>query len=264
MSEIRIYAKLAASYVRSSMQHRASFVMSVVRNGISSFGDLARLMLLGFSFGALGGWSQAEIAVLYGIITVSFALANAVGSSLFHFGKLVKSGEFDRLLMRPCQLLTQVMGWRFDLTRFGRLSMGLIGLVWGIVNQSEAFGMQQYLMVAACILSGILLFMGVLMMQGATCFWTIESNEAFNAITYGGISMASYPLEIYQNWLKKLFLYVIPLGFLNYLPCMVLFDKAMPYPAWMAYMGPVAGGLFLCVGLLIWKLGVRHYRSTGS
>ena len=63
MSEIRIYAKLAASYVRSSMQHRASFVMSVVRNGISSFGDLARLMLLGFSFGALGGWSQAEIAV---------------------------------------------------------------------------------------------------------------------------------------------------------------------------------------------------------
>ena len=69
MSEIRIYAKLAASYVRSSMQHRASFVMSVVRNGISSFGDLARLMLLGFSFGALGGWSQAEIAVLYGIIT---------------------------------------------------------------------------------------------------------------------------------------------------------------------------------------------------
>lgn len=264
MSELRIYVKLALSYVRSSMQHRASFAMSVARNAVSSFGDLARLMLLGFSFGALGGWSQAEIAVLYGIITVSFALANAVGASLFHFSKLVKEGSFDRVLMRPCCVLTQVMGWRFDLTRFGRLTMGMIGLVWGIVNQPEAFGPAQYAMIVVSIFSGILLFAGVLLLQGASCFWTIESTEAFNAITYGGISMASYPLEIYQNWLKELFLYVIPLGFLNYLPCMVLFDKAMPYPVWMAYMGPAAGGLFLFVGLLVWKLGVRHYRSTGS
>lgn len=264
MSEICIYLKLAGSYVRSAMQHRASFVMSVTRNAVSSFGDLARLMLLGFAFGSLGDWSQAEIAVLYGIITVSFALANTIGASLFHFSKLVKSGEFDRLLMRPCHLLTQVLGWRFDLTRFGRLTMGIIGLVWGIVNQPQPFGFAQYAMVAVSIVSGIMLFVGVLMLQGASCFWTIESSEAFNAITYGGIAMASYPLEIYQDWLKELFLYVIPLGFLNYLPCMVLFGKELAYPVWMGYMGPAAGGLFLCVGWFVWHMGVRHYRSTGS
>lgn len=246
------------------MQHRASFVMSVVRNGISSFGDLLRLLLLGVAFGAMGDWSSAQIAVLYGIITVSFALANCIGASLFHFSKLIESGEFDRLMLRPCHVMTQVLGWRFDLTRFGRLSMGLIGLVWGIAAQPQPFGAAQYGMIAVCIFSGILLFLGVLLMQGATCFWTIKSTEAFNAVTYGGISMASYPLEIYQEWFKELFLYVIPLGFLNYLPCMVLFDKNMPYPQWMAYMGPVAGGLFLCAGLMLWQMGVRHYRSTGS
>ena len=83
-------------------------------------------------------------------------------------------------------------------------------------------------------------------------------------LTYGGVTMASYPLEIYKGWFKHFFLYVVPLGCLNYLPSAVLFGKKLPYPVWTAYLAPAAGALFLCVGCLLWQVGVRKYRSAGG
>lgn len=259
-----IYWKLSLAYLRGQMQHRGSFVMSVTRNLISSLGDLMRLVLLGVSFGAMGHWTGAQIAVLYGIITVSFAVASALGAGLFSFSGLIKRGDFDRLLLRPCGTMTQVLGGKFDLTRLGRLTAGVMGLIWGIAHLDTTFGMPQAAMLVLCIFSGVLLFLGILMIQGGTCFWTIEGMEAFNAITYGGVAMASYPLEVYKDELRDLFLYVIPLGCLNYLPCAVLFGKSLPYPAFTAYLAPMAGGAYLLLGWCVWRAGLRHYRSSGA
>lgn len=259
-----VYFKLSLAYLRGQMQHLGSFAMSVTRNLISSVGDALRLVLLGVSFGAMGRWTGAQIAVLYGIITISFAVASALGAGLFSFSGVIRRGDFDRVLLRPCGTLTQVLGAKFDLTRFGRLTTGVVGLAWGIARLDTPFGAAQAAMTALCVFSGVLLFLGILMIQGGACFWTIEGMEAFNAVTYGGVAMASYPLEVYKGWLRDLFLYVIPLGCLNYLPCAVLFGKTLPYPLFTAYLAPVAGGAYLALGLLVWRAGVRRYRSAGA
>lgn len=259
-----VYFKLSLAYLRGQMQHLGSFAMSVTRNLISSVGDALRLVLLGVSFGAMERWTGAQIAVLYGIITISFAVASALGAGLFSFSGVIRRGDFDRVLLRPCGTLTQVLGAKFDLTRFGRLTTGVVGLAWGIARLDTPFGAAQAAMTALCVFSGVLLFLGILMIQGGTCFWTIEGMEAFNAVTYGGVAMASYPLEVYKGWLRDLFLYVIPMGCLNYLPCAVLFGKTLPYPSFTAYLAPVAGGAYLALGLLVWRAGVRRYRSAGA
>ena len=189
---------------------------------------------------------------------------SALGAGLFSFSGVIKRGDFDRVLLRPCGALTQVLGSKFDLTRFGRLTTGVVGLAWGIAHLDTPFGLAQGAMTALCIFSGVMLFLGILMIQGGTCFWTIEGMEAFNAITYGGVAMASYPLEVYRGWLREVFLFGIPLGCLNYLPCAVLFGKSLPYPAFTAYLAPVAGGTFLLLGWLVWRAGMRRYRSAGA
>jgi ABC-2 type transport system permease protein len=35
-------------------------------------------------------------------------------------------------------------------------------------------------------------------------------------------------------------------------------------PAWVGYVSPVAGFVFLGVSFCAWRFGVRHYTSTGS
>ncbi len=35
---------------------------------------------------------------------------------------------------------------------------------------------------------------------------------------YGGTTMLQYPLTIYQEWMQKFFVYVLPMAFINYFP----------------------------------------------
>jgi ABC-2 type transport system permease protein len=43
-----------------------------------------------------------------------------------------------------------------------------------------------------------------------------------------------------------------------------LFSDFLGTPAFFHWTAPAVGVAFLLVSLQVWKLGVRHYRSTGS
>lgn len=264
MENIKTYFALALADVRSQMQHKASFVLGALGNFCATIIDFLGIWTLFASFGALDGWTLPEIAVLYGVINVSFTIAEAMGRGFDLFAGMVKAGDFDRVLLRPRGTLFQVLAGRLELTRLGRLTQGAGVLALGIALQPQGMNAGQLGLLALCIAGGVMLFLGLLMMQAAMCFWTVESLEAFNVLTYGGVTMASYPLSVYRGWFRRFFLFVVPLGCLNYLPAAVLFGKSLPYPSFTAYLAPLAGGLFLLAGALVWQLGVRHYRSAGA
>ena len=264
MKTFKTYLNLVLADMRSQMQHRASFAMAAFGNFSATVIDFLGIWALFGSFGALEGWTIAQIAVLYGIVNVSFTISEAVGRGFDEFSGLVKDGGFDRVLLRPRGTVFQMLASRLELSRVGRFSQGLGVLILGIVMQPQPMGVAQIALIVLCIAGGVMLFMGLLMMQAAMCFWTVESLEAFNVLTYGGVTMASYPLEVYSDWFKRFFLYVVPLGCLNYLPSAALFGKVLDYPVWTAYLAPVAGAMFLCAGCIIWQVGVRHYRSAGG
>lgn len=264
MNTIKVYSRMALADMRSQMQHKASFVMGAVGNFSATIIDFLGITVLFSSFGALRGWTLYEIAVLYGIVNTSFALAEGIGRGFDEFAGIIRRGDFDRVLLRPRGTVMQILASRLELSRLGRVIQGAGVLALGIALQPHPMGPLQLMLIGFCLAGGILLFLGLLMMQAGLCFWTIESLEAFNVLTYGGITMASYPLDIYRGWFRRFFLYVVPLGFLNYLPSAVLFGKNLSYPLWTAYLVPAAGALFLLLGMLVWRLGVRHYRSAGA
>ena len=264
MRAMRTYFALALSDVRSQMQHRASFVLQTIGNFVASLMDALGIAALFASFGALQGWSLYEVAVLYGIVNLSFALAEALGRGFGEFARVIREGNFDRLLLRPRATLFQVLASRLEVSRLGRLLQGAGMLALGLAGLPEPLHLWQGLLLALCVLGGVLLFLGLLLLQASACFWTLESLEVFNILTYGGIQAAAYPLDIYKKWLRDFFLYIVPLGSLNYLPSAVLFGKDLPFPVWSAYLAPLAGAAFLALGVLAWRAGVRSYRSSGS
>jgi len=83
-------------------------------------------------FGTLQGWSLAEVAFLYGVLNVAFAIAEAASRGFDLFGDMVKSGEFDRLLLRPRSTAFQIAAQVFQLMRVGRLLQGLAVFLWSV------------------------------------------------------------------------------------------------------------------------------------
>ena len=87
-----------------------------------------------------------------------------------------------------------------------------------------------------------------------------------NTITYGGVETAQIPLAVYRDWFRKFFTFVVPLACVNYFPALAILGKSDPMgvPAVVYWVSPLLGVGFLWVTLQIWKVGVRHYTSTGS
>ena len=60
--------------------------------------------------------------------------------------------------------------------------------------------------------------MGILILQATLAFWTIESLEIANTLTYGGVEAAQYPLDIYSRWFRDFLIFVVPIGCVGYFP----------------------------------------------
>jgi ABC-2 type transport system permease protein len=97
-------------------------------------------------------------------------------------------------------------------------------------------------------------------------FWTVESLEVANTLTYGGVEAGQYPLDIYTRWFRGFLTFIVPLGCVSYFPVAAVLGHAnrTGVPGWLLPLTPIVGFLFLAVSLWVWRFGVRRYTSTGT
>lgn len=258
-----IYFKYLWIHFKSQMEYRTSFWLLSVGQFFIPFTVFAGLYFLFEQFGQIGGWQFFEVALCFGIIHMAFALSECFARGFDAFSSLVRNGEFDRLLVRPRTTFIQVLGSKFEFTRFGRLLQSAVVLVWALTNLNIELSVVKAVTLLLMMVSGILIFTGIYILAATLCFWTIEGLEVVNIFTDGGREMAQYPLNIYQKWVARFFTFVIPFGTVNYLPLLYILGKSSGTEIFYMLI-PAAGSLFILPCLLVWKVGVKHYRSTGS
>ncbi|HTE20603.1 MAG TPA: ABC-2 family transporter protein [Armatimonadota bacterium] len=263
---LRLYLHYVGISIRGQMQYRASFLMLTLAQLLITAMEFVAVWALFARFGNLRGWSLPEVALFYGIVNVAFALAEGIGRGFDTFAAMVKSGDFDRLLLRPRSTALQVAAQEWQLMRVGRLLQASAVLLWSMSSLPVEWSAPKLALLAGAILGGACLFYGLLVLQATLSFWTVESLEIWNAVTYGGVETAQYPLTIYRGWFRRFFTVVVPLACVNYFPAHALLGRVEPLGSSVVWQcaAPGVGVLFLIVALQVWKLGVRHYRSTGS
>lgn len=263
---LRIYGKLLAASVRSQAQYRASFLMTGFGQLMISGVEFVAILALFDRFGRLKDWSLPEVALLYGMANLSFAIAEWFGRGFDTFAGLVKSGDFDRVLLRPRTTVLQIAGRELALRRFGRALQGGAILGWAAASCGVAWSLANAGLLIAAIVGGACLFCGIFVLHATICFWTIESVEITNIISHGGVESAQYPMDIYDPWFRRFFTFIIPLMFLNYYPGLMLMRPGalVGLQAIVGWAAPLVGAGFLGMTLFVWRFGVRHYQSTGS
>ena len=266
MNSLQLYLTYLATSLRSQMQYRASFLMQTIGHGAITVIEFFGIWALFQRIETLDGWSLPEVAVFYGFVNLSFAIADALGRGFDLFGNMVKSGDFDRLLVRPRSTVLQLAGQELTLKRIGRFLQAAVILSWGSSTLGITWTVGKVLLATSIVGGSVCLFFGLVVLQATLAFWTTETLEIMNSFTYGGVYAAQYPLSIYRSWLRKFFLYVIPLGAVSYYPVLAILEKADPLgsSALWQWIAPSLGAVFLLIALRLWEFGVRHYCSTGS
>jgi len=266
LDSIRLYLRYVGISFRSQLQYPASFLMMTAGNLLVTGIEFLAIWALFARFGSLQDWTLPQVAVFYGMVHTAFALAEAGARGFDTFHRYVRSGDFDRILLRPRSTVLQVLGLEFQLMRIGRFTQGLVVLGWGISNLGITLTAMQVLLIIGSILGGSLLFAGLFILQATLSFWSVDSLEVVNLATYGGVEAAQVPISIYNQWFRRFFTMVIPLAAINWVPLSAVLEhpSLKDISPLLAWLSPLAGLGFCLVCLRIWLFGVRHYHSTGS
>ena len=262
-----LYWRLVGARIRSQMQYKVSFALDLVGFGLTTGLEFAIIAILLARFGTVAGWSIPDIALLYGLTSIAFSIAEMVGRGFDHpFEVMMVAGTFDSVLIRPLDSFFQVLSSEFQLRRLGRLFQGAAILLYGLRELDIDWTIDRLLLVPLTIASGSVIYTGLLVMGATICFWTIRTPEFINVFTSGGNSMVSFPLEIYTRWMRTLFIFIVPVAFVNYPTTLYLLgrESSAGLPAALAWASPLVAALFFGVALGLWRIGVTKYQSAGS
>lgn len=263
MDKLRLFFKLIGISFKSQMQHRASFFMLMYTYFLSTSIDIIGIWVLFDRFKMVQGWTLPEVAIIYGIMHIGFSIPEAFARGFDNFGLLIKNGDFDRILLRPLGTLFQMASREIQWIRLGRMLQGGLILAWGLLEVQYSFSYLHALIVLLAILGTAAVFYGLFIAQATLTFWTTETLELMNITTFGGLEVGQYPMSIYPPLLRGFFTFIIPLACVAYYPIATALNHET-LPLWLGTIAPLTGLLFLYLSIQLWKLGVRHYSSTGS
>jgi ABC-2 type transport system permease protein len=262
----QLYWRLVGAQVRSQMQYKVGFLLSTLSSFGAYLSELAALLVLYQRIPHLAGWTVGEVAMLWGLTAISFALAELFSDGFDHLPSQIRLGTFDRVLTRPLGAFFQVLASELNLRRAARVTQGVVALLVAQQTLAIAWSADKLLVLALAVAGGAGIFYSIYVLGAAYYFWTIEGQEVVNTFTYGGATMASYPLDIFHGWIRRFVTFVVPVAFVNYYPLLYILGRPDPLglPSWAGFLSPLVAAAFGTVAGLAWSAGVRHYQSTGS
>ena len=258
---MKLYLKYFAIHLKSQMQYKVSFLLMTIGQFIMSFSIFLGIYFMMERFHQINGFTFQEVTLCFAVVLAAFTLAECFARGFDTFSTMIGNGEFDRILLRPRNIIFQVLSSKMEFTRIGRLLQAVVMLIYAVSACGVNWNFSKILTLILMILGGSILFSGLFTIYAALCFFTTEGLEFMNIFTDGGREFGRYPLSVYGEGILKFFTYVVPLAIFQYYPLLYILGRSTK--AIYQFM-PLFSILFLIPCYLLWRIGMRHYKSTGS
>lgn len=258
---MKLYFRYFSIHIKSQLQYKTSFFMTLIGQFLTSFTSFLGVYFLMSRFYLVKDFTYNEVLLCFATVLMAFSLAECFARGFDAFSAIIGNGEFDRIMVRPRNEIFQVLASRIDFSRIGRLIQAIIIFIYAIPTSQITWTFDKILTLTLMIISGIVIFSGLFLVYAALCFFTTEGLEVMNILTDGGREFGRYPLSIYGEEILKFFTYIVPLALFQYYPFLYLTGRSEKL--FFMFL-PVVGFLFILPCYMIWRIGVRHYKSTGS
>lgn len=267
MNTFSLYGRYVVTSLRAQAQYPTATLMLTAGHAAATAIELLGVFALFHRFGSVGGWTFGEAAVFYALVNIMFSLADLLTRGFEVFGTdFVRTGAFDRVLLRPRAAALQLAGHEVRLSRLGRMLQASVVLVVATSLVPIAWDASSLAIALWAVAGGVALFAGIMVLQATLAFWTVDSLEVMNVLSYGGVQAAQYPLNIYAAWFRRVLTFGLPLACVAYYPVLAILGRPDPLgaPDWFLPLAPIAGFAFLALSLVAWRAGMARYASTGS
>ena len=258
---IHLYMHYVSVNVRSTMQYKTSFLLMTMGQLLTSFSAFLGIYFMFQRFNSVKGYTYNEVLLCFSIVLLEFSLAEMYARGFDMFAGIVRRGEFDRVMVRPRSEILQVLGSRFEITRIGRMIQAVITFIYGVTSSGVDWNVSRVITVVFMLIGGSLLFTGLFLVYAALCFFILEGLEFMNVLTDGGREYGKYPIDVYGKRMMQFATLIVPYTLVQYYPLQFLLGRTDN----VLYMFmPLLAIVFIIPCYLLWRFGVRHYKSSGS
>ncbi len=258
-----LYNKFLKMHIKTSMQYRFNTLFIGITQVLVNIGEVLGVWILFSQFTSVKGYGFYECLLMMGIVFTVFSFAECFARGYDEFHMLIKSGEFDRMLIRPVNIHYQILGSKIELTKLARMALGIALVIIALVNLNIDWSFLKILVLISSFICGITTITGLFIISATISIFTIEQFEFVNIFTNGAKETAYYPINIYAKWMTKIFTYVIPVACFNYLPLSYLLEIGN-VPMWLCAISPLIGIVFIVPCIIIFNLCLKKYKSTGT
>ena len=258
---MKLYSKYITIHLKSQMQYKTSFFLTILGQFLVSFTVLLGLHFMMSRFNHVDSFSLQQVLLCFATVLMAFSLAECFARGFDLFPQMISNGEFDRVLVRPRSLIFQILAGKVEFTRLGRLTQAILVFCYAIPTSGVEWTVDKIFTLILMIVCGMLIFFGLFLVYAAFAFFTIEGLEFMNVLTDGGREFGTYPYSIYGDGILKFLTYIVPLALFQYYPLLYILGREQN----IFYMlSPIAGLLFLVPAYAFWRFGLYSYKSTGS
>ena len=258
---MRLYLKYMSMHFKSETQYKISFILSFISQFFVFFSYYFTVLCLFDKFDNIRGFTLYHVMFTFSIIQFGHAFCDTFFRGIDQFDNLIVAGEFDRILLRPRNILLQVCGYEINFIKSARLLQAIILLIISIIKINVIWDIYKIIALVLMLIGSVLIFLGIIILAAAYCFVTLKGLEVRNVFTDGTKHMAQYPISIFNKGFRLFFIFVIPIGFINYYPLMYLLDRMNNR---LLIITPLITLIYIIPCILIFYRGVKKYASTGS
>ena len=247
-------------HLKTQLQYKASFIMTFIAQSLSIFTEFFVIYSLFDKFKLLEEYNTYQLLLTFGIVWFGMSFSEAFGRGFDHFGRLIKHGNFDLLLTRPRSIGLQIIGSEIAYEKIARVLISIGMVIYSIINLRNTLTFIDVLVIVLACICSFVLFLSIFILGASVCFKTVEGLEIINICTDGTRQLGQYPMKIYNKVIFIVFTFIIPLTPINYYPIDFIFNNG----PWYYALTPLSVFIFLFATIQIFKLGLSHYKSTGS
>jgi len=258
---LELYRHFLIQRFKILMEYRLNFFIGSTSTAILQAASLAAIWVVMRQIPSLNGWSFYEVILVYGLLTMGESITHMFADNLWTVGwNYVRSGDFDRFLVRPIDPLFHLLADRFCHDGIGNLITGAVLVGVSMQQLGIAFSLLHIVYIIISVLSGGVIFIALNLITATSVFWIMESIPVTQMV-FTMNEFAKYPLSIYHSSIRVLLTWIIPYGFVSFYPASYLLGRDVGALVWLS---PLMALAFIFIAYRIWLFGLRHYSSTGS
>ncbi len=258
---MRLIFNYMSLHLKVKMQYKLSFFLTLIAQVLLMSLELFVISSLFQKFNLLNLYSIHELYFVFSVVWFGFSLAQMLGRGFDKFSNLLINGSFDLLLIRPQNIFLQIIGSDIFYEKISRIISSFILFIYSSTQIINGVNIWKILLLLLMLLGSFLIFFSIFIVGASICFYTIQGLEFVNIFTDGTKQLAQYPMGIYNKLVRGIFTYIVPICLINYYPI----DYLRGYTNSICYLLlPLISCSSILLALVLFKHGMKHYKSSGS